>query len=149
MGFLLLLKSYCVWMLLASLCLILMKSFVMVAGKEGSTFERLTLSILSLLEAQIYFAKSFTKKFFLGKKELNFSRVFLFIHNEEYNGDKIVFYTFFLVLNYINKLLFLIHRINIFDYCDWLRISWILPAFLKNFGVFNLNMYLIAWYVEK
>ena len=68
----------------------------------------------------------------------------MFIHNEEYNGDKIVFYTFFLVLNYINKLLFLIHRINIFGYCDWVTISWILPAFLKNFGVFNLKMYLIA-----
>lgn len=55
----------------------------MVTGKEGSTFEYPFFPFypLSVLGARTYFAKPFTEKFFLGEKELNFTRVLFLIHN--------------------------------------------------------------------
>lgn len=54
-------------------------------GHIGMTHPFLPFYPLSLLETEAYFARPFTKKVFVGKKEFTFTRVLFLIHNEEYN----------------------------------------------------------------
>lgn len=54
-------------------------------GHIGMTHPFLPFYPLSLLETETYFARPFTKKVFVGKKEFTFTRVLFLIHNEEYN----------------------------------------------------------------